>query len=66
MQGARIGADCVVRDSVVAAGVRVGDGTQITRGAVIGEGVTIGADNVLTEGVRVSPHVEIPDGSINF
>ena len=66
MQGAQIGDDCVVRDSVVAAGARIGDRTQITRGAVLGEGVTIGADNVLTEGVRVSPHVEIPDGSINF
>ena len=66
MQGAEIAADCVLRDCVVAAGARVGTGTHITGGAVLGEGVTIGADNVLAEGVRISPHVDIPDGSIRF
>jgi mannose-1-phosphate guanylyltransferase len=66
MQGAEIGAGCVLRGCVVAAGSRVGDRTQITGGAVIGEGVTVGADNVLTRGVRVFPHVSIPDGGIRF
>jgi mannose-1-phosphate guanylyltransferase len=66
LQGATIGADCVLRDCVVAAGARIGAGTHITGGAVIGEGVTIGAENVLTAGMRVFPHVDIPDRSIRF
>ena len=66
MQGADIGANCVLRECVVAAGARIGAGTQITGGAVLGEGVTVGEDNVLTRGVRVFPHVTIPDGGIRF
>ena len=53
-------------DCIVAAGVRIGDGTTVSGGAVLGEGVTVGADNVLTRGVRVFPSTEIPDGAITF
>jgi mannose-1-phosphate guanylyltransferase len=66
LQGAEIGAGCVLTDCIVAAGVRVGERTVISGGAVIGEGVTIGADNVLTRGVRVFPHTELADGAITF
>jgi mannose-1-phosphate guanylyltransferase len=66
MQGAEIGAGCVLRDCIVAAGVRIGAGSHITGGAVLGEGVTIGADTVLTNGIKVFPHVDIPDGGIRF
>jgi mannose-1-phosphate guanylyltransferase len=66
MQGADVGPGCVLRECVVAAGTRLGAGTQVHGGAVIGEGVTVGADNVLTRGVRVFPHVTIPDGGIRF
>jgi mannose-1-phosphate guanylyltransferase len=66
MQGAEIGAGCVLTDCIVAAGVRIGERTVVSGGAVLGEGVTVGADNVLTRGVRVFPHTEIPDGAITF
>jgi mannose-1-phosphate guanylyltransferase len=66
LQGAEIGANCVLRDCIVAAGARVGDRSEITAGAVLGEGVTIGADNVVTSGARVFPGVEIPDGGLKF
>ncbi len=66
LQGAEIGSDCVLRDCIVAAGVRIGDRTRITGGAVLGEGATIGAENVVTRGARVSPGVEIPDGGLRF
>jgi mannose-1-phosphate guanylyltransferase len=64
--GAVIGANCVLRDCIVAAGVRIGDNTHVTGGAMLGEGVTIGADNVVTRGARVFPGVEIPDGGLRF
>jgi mannose-1-phosphate guanylyltransferase len=66
MQGAEVGENCVLRDCVVAAGARIGDGTHVTGGAVLGEGVTVGADNMLTRGIRVFPNVEIPDGAVRF
>jgi mannose-1-phosphate guanylyltransferase len=66
LQGAEIGADCVLRDCIVSAGVRIGDRTHVTDGAVLGEGVTIGADNVVTRGARVFPGVELPDGALKF
>ena len=56
----QLGPDCTVRDSIVAAGVRVGRGTHIEGGVVIGQGATIGAGNFLTDGIRISPGVEIP------
>jgi mannose-1-phosphate guanylyltransferase len=66
LDGARIGPECELRDCIVAAGVRVGDGTVISGGAVIGEGVSVGAANTLSRGVRVFPHTELPDGAITF
>src|SRR3954449_6063536 len=66
MQGAEIGAGCVLSDCIVAAGARIGDRTVVSGGAVLGECVTVGADNVLTAGMRVFPNTEIPDGAITF
>jgi mannose-1-phosphate guanylyltransferase len=66
LNGAEIGADCVLRDCIVAAGVRVGEGSEISGGAVLGEGVTVGAGNVLSRGVRVFPQTNLPEGAITF
>jgi mannose-1-phosphate guanylyltransferase len=66
LNGAEIGAQCVLRDCIVAAGVRVGDGSEISGGAVLGEGVTVGAGNVLSRGVRVFPQTDLPEGAITF
>src|SRR6478672_2518744 len=66
LQGAEIGAGCVLTDCVVAAGARVGERTVVSGGAVLGEGVTVGADNILTAGMRLFPNTEIPDGAIKF
>ena len=66
LNGADIGAECVLRDCIVAAGVRIGDGTEISGGAVLGEGVTVGPGNVLSRGVRVFPQTDLPEGAITF
>jgi mannose-1-phosphate guanylyltransferase len=66
LQGAEIGADCVLRDCIVGPGTRVGDRTSVCDGAVLGEGVTIGADNVIANGAKVFPHVDLPDGALSF
>ena len=58
--------DCVLRDCIVAAGVRIGEGSEISGGAVLGEGVTVGARNVLSRGVRVFPQTDLPEGAITF
>jgi mannose-1-phosphate guanylyltransferase len=64
--GAEIGPGCTLRDCIVAAGCRVGEGTQITGSAVLGEGVTVGAHNVVTRGARIFPGVTVPDGALRF
>jgi mannose-1-phosphate guanylyltransferase len=66
LNGAEIGAECVLRDCIVAAGVRIGEGSTVSGGAVLGEGVTVGPRNVLTRGVRVFPQTELPEGAITF
>jgi mannose-1-phosphate guanylyltransferase len=66
LNGAEVGRNCVLRDCIVAAGVRIGEGSTVSGGAVLGEGVTVGARNVLTRGVRVFPQTDLPDGAITF
>ncbi len=66
LNGAEIGARCVLRDCIVAAGVRIGEASTISGGAVLGEGVTVGPRNVLTRGVRVFPQTDLPEGAITF
>ncbi|MCW3047277.1 MAG: NDP-sugar synthase [Solirubrobacterales bacterium] len=66
LNGAEIGAGCVLTDCIVAAGARIGERTVVSGGAVLGEGVTIGADNLLTRGVRLFPNTELGDGAIRF
>jgi len=66
LEGAQVGAGCVLRDCIVGPRVRIGERTQVIEGAILGEGVTIGADNVLARGARVFPGVEVPDGGIAF
>ena len=66
LNGADVGRNCVLRDCIVAAGVRIGEGSTVSGGAVLGEGVTVGARNVLTRGVRVFPQTDLPDGAITF
>jgi mannose-1-phosphate guanylyltransferase len=66
LNGTEIGPRCTLRDCIVAAGVRIGEGATVSGGAVIGEGVTIGAGNVLTRGVRVFPQTDLPSGAITF
>lgn len=56
-----IGPDVVVRDSVIAAGVRIGAGARIEDGTVVGEGAVIGAGNTLAAEARVAPGEEIPE-----
>ena len=64
--GCVIGPGCIVRDSIIAAGVTLGANTRIEGGAVLGEGVTVGSDNVITAGARIFPSVTLPDGAIRF
>jgi mannose-1-phosphate guanylyltransferase len=66
MNGAEIAAGCTLRDCIVAAGCRVGEGTHISGSAVLGEGVTVGAHNIVTRGARIFPGVTLPDGALRF
>jgi mannose-1-phosphate guanylyltransferase len=51
----RVGHRCEVVESVLAEGVRVGDGARIGPGAVVGDGAVVEEDAVVGPGSRVEP-----------
>jgi len=55
----RIGADCHVRDSVLAERVQVGDRARIDSGALVGAGATIGEGAVVAAAARVAAAVSL-------
>jgi mannose-1-phosphate guanylyltransferase len=59
-----VDADCSVRESVLAEGVRVGAGARVEPGSLVGGGATIAAGAVVAEGSRIEPgaRVEEPVG----
>jgi mannose-1-phosphate guanylyltransferase len=54
-----VGADCSLRECIVAEGARIGDGAEVRPGAVIGKDAHVGAGAVVEEDVRVEPGEEI-------
>ena len=54
-----IGADCSLRECIVAEGARIGDGAEVRAGAVIGKDARIGAGAVIEEDARVQPGEEV-------
>jgi mannose-1-phosphate guanylyltransferase len=50
-----VGDDCLVRESVVAAGARLGDRVRVEPGAVVGSGARVPAEAVIAAGERVPP-----------
>ncbi|MGI8661344.1 MAG: sugar phosphate nucleotidyltransferase [Thermoleophilaceae bacterium] len=58
----RVGSDCSVREAVLAAGARVGDGARIEPGAMVGAGASIGAGCAVGAGARVAPDAVLEAG----
>jgi len=58
----RVGSDCFVREAVLAAGVRVGDGARIEAGAMVGAGASIGAGAAVGAGARLAPETVLEAG----
>ena len=54
-----VGADCTLRECILAEGVQVGDGAEIRPRAVVGKGAQIAAGAVVEEDARVQPGEEI-------
>ena len=54
-----VGADCVLRECIVAEGVRIGDGAEVRPGAVVGRDARIAPGAVVDEEARVQPQEEV-------
>lgn len=54
-----VGADCTLRECIVAEGARIGDRAEVRAGAVIGKDARIAAGAVVEEDARVQPGEEI-------
>ena len=63
--GVLVGPDAAVIESVLAEGVRVGEGARLGPGAVVGSGATVDAGAVVDHGARVAPgaHVGSAEGA---
>lgn len=55
-----VGADCVIRDAVIARGARVGDGARVEPGALVGAGARVAPGAVVAADARVAPREEVP------
>ncbi len=53
-----VGADCVLRECIVAEGARIGDGAEVRPGAVVGQDARVAAGAVVGEDARVQPGEE--------
>ena len=60
LDGTEIGEDCTLRDCIVAAGCRIGEGTQINGAPCSARGSRWGRDNVITGGARIFPVSSCP------
>ena len=54
-----VGADCSLRECIVAEGARIGDRASVQPGAVVGAGARVGDGAVVEEGARVRPGEEV-------
>jgi mannose-1-phosphate guanylyltransferase len=54
-----VGADCALRESIVAEGARIGDGAEVGPNAVIGKDARVAAGAVVGEDARVQPGEEV-------
>ena len=65
LDGAVIGVDAIVVDSVIGAGATIEAGAMVS-GCVIGDGARIGKGNELRGGARVWPDVVLPPTAVRF
>jgi mannose-1-phosphate guanylyltransferase len=54
-----VGADCDIRESVLAEGVRVGEGARIEAGSLLGSAAHVAAGAVVAAGSRVEPEEQV-------
>jgi len=65
-EGASLGENVRIRQSIVAGGARIGPGTLVAGGAIIGDNASIGGDNILANHIRIYPHTVVKEGCIRF
>jgi mannose-1-phosphate guanylyltransferase len=58
-----VAADCLIRESILAHGVRAGERTRLERGTLVGAGALLGAGAVIGEHARIDPGARIEDGA---
>jgi mannose-1-phosphate guanylyltransferase len=65
MDGAQVGADALVRESIIGTGAVIGEGS-IVDGAVVGDHAQVGAGNELRGGIRVWCDAVLGEHTIRF
>lgn len=66
LDGASIGEDCVVKDSIVGKRTKLGRETYVADGVVLGDNIEVGSRNEFKAGLRIWPDTVIGDEKIRF
>ncbi|RJQ33528.1 MAG: NDP-sugar synthase [Actinobacteria bacterium] len=61
-----IGENCIIKSSILARGVRLGDEVHIDNLSVLGDEVKVGHRNYLAKGIKLSPQSIIKEDQIRF
>jgi len=64
--GCSIGKDCIIRNSIIAGNVKVGNNVKIEGNSIIGDNSTVEGNNVLKNGIRINVYSTVLDGQISF
>ena len=57
-----VGDDCLIREAILARGVRVGDGARVEPGAIVGSDAEVGAGAVVEADARIEPGATVAAG----
>ena len=61
-----VGKNCVVKNSILAKGVSLGDEVHVEGLSVLGDEVSVGSRNILMKGIKLSPQANIDKEQIRF
>lgn len=61
-----VGRDCIIRNSIIARSVKIGDNVKIEGLSIIGDNSEIGSGNILSNGIKINVNSTISENQVSF